>query len=153
MDEADALYNVLKEIFLLLHDGDRRMLADYNLTIPRFYALIHLGQRPGISVSELSDLMFCDKSNITRLVQNMEAENLVQRQRHGTDRRVLCLYLSPQGDDLRRKLIEIHQRRNGRRFELFAGPTEQEELLFSLRKLKDTLQRNLEESIATGQPA
>ncbi len=149
MDEADALYNVLKEIFLLLDGGDRRVLVGYNLTLPRFYALIHLGQRPGLSVSELSDRMFCDKSNITRLVQSMEAENLVERQRHDTDGRILCLSLTQHGEELRRQVLEAHRRCNERRFDLFAPPAKQEELLLSLLRLKDTLQVDLEESVVT----
>ena len=116
MDGENALYNVLKEIFLLLDDGDRRLLADFDLTVPRFYALFHLGANPGLSISELSDLMFCDKSNITRLVKSLEADDLVERRRHETDGRVRCLFLTPEGDNLRRNALALHNKHNELRF-------------------------------------
>src|SRR5690554_4878244 len=132
MDEANTLYTVLKEIFLLLDDGDRRLLANFDLTVPRFYALLHLGEHPGLSISELSDLMFCDKSNITRLVKTLEAEGLVYRQPHDSDGRVLCLHLTPQGKTLREEVLAIHRQRNETRFNNNLGTEEHIKLLFWL---------------------
>jgi DNA-binding MarR family transcriptional regulator len=145
MDEANALYNVLKEIFLLLDDGDRHLLADFNLTVPRFYALFHLGAHPGLSVSELSDLMFCDKSNVTRLVQGLEVENLVRRRRHESDGRVHRLFLTSEGEALRRQALAIHSKHNEQRFDSPLGSRERATLLSSLEKVKSTLQVNLQE--------
>lgn len=144
MHEADNLYMVLKEIFLLLDDGDRRLLAGFDLTVPRFYALLHLGEHPGLSISELSDLMFCDKSNITRLVKTLEAENLVYRQRHHSDGRVLCLHLTPQGEALRREVIAVHHRRNEKRFNDTLETKERQKLLYWLQDVKHSLQVELE---------
>lgn len=148
MDEAYALYNVLKEIFLLLDDGDRRLLADFDLTVPRFYALRHLGAQPGLSVSRLSDLMFCDKSNITRLVQGLEADNLVRRRRHETDGRIHCLYLTSEGEELHHRVFRVHNEHNKRRFDSSLGSRERATLLDSLEKVKQTLHDDLEESQA-----
>lgn len=145
MEEADALYNVLKEIFLLLDDGDRRLLAGFGLTVPRFYALVHLGDNPGLSVSELSDLMLCDKSNITRLVQGMEADDLVQRRRHETDGRVTCLHLTAGGRELRRRALRDHNAHNDRRFDDSLESDEGAALLLSLRKVNETLRNELGE--------
>lgn len=144
MDEADNLYTVLKEIFLLLDDGDRRLLADFDLTVPRFYALLHLGDHPGLSISQLSDLMFCDKSNITRLVKTLEADDLVYRQPHHSDGRVLCLHLTPQGKALRQEVLTVHRRRNEKRFNNTLGSEERETLFYWLQDVKNSLQVELE---------
>lgn len=144
MERATALYNLFKEIFLLLDDGDRRLLARYDLTVPRFHALLHLGEQPGLSVSELSSLMFCDKSNVTRLIQGMEAENLVRRRRHESDGRVLCLYLTPAGEALREQVFEMHQKRNDRRFNGALAEGEREVLFSALNRLKAGLEHELE---------
>ncbi len=142
-DEVTNLYNVLKEIFLLLDDGDRRVLSACNLTVPRFYALLHLGQNPGLSISELSALMFCDKSNVTRLVQNLEAENLVQRRRHKRDGRIICLSLTAQGEELRRDALARHHRYNHARFGALLQQEQQADLLLTLQGVCDGLQHEL----------
>lgn len=145
MDEANNLYTVLKEIFLLLDDGDRRVLADFDLTVPRFYALLHLGDHPGLSISELSDLMFCDKSNITRLIKTLEADDLVYRRPHDSDGRVFCLHLTSRGEELREKVLAIHSQRNEMRFSNTLGSDERKALLFWLHAVKDSLQLDLEQ--------
>lgn len=146
MDRADLLYERLKQIFLLLDDGDRRLLARYNLSLPRFYALIHLGEKPGLSVSELSDLMFCDKSNITRLIKGMEAEDLVCKRPHETDRRALRLFLTAEGEAIRDEAVEAHRAQNRRRFDSCLNSVEQELLFKHLTGLKQSLQYDLEEN-------
>jgi MarR family transcriptional regulator, organic hydroperoxide resistance regulator len=142
-DEGTALYNVLKEIFLLLDDGDRHLLATYDLTVPRFYALFHLGENPDLSVSELSALMFCDKSNVTRLAQSLEAENLVQRRPHKHDGRITCLSLTPAGKELRQKALTLHHQHNETRFGAVLAPEAQKQLQSTLRDMRDGLQRDL----------
>ena len=147
-DEVNCLYDVLKEIFLLLDDGDRRLLSAYNLTVPRFYALKHLGENPGLSVSELSVLMFCDKSNVTRLVQSLEAEELVQRAPHKHDGRIHCLSLTAAGDRLRRDVLALHHRHNQARFGASIPQNKQMDLLSTLQELREGLQMSLEDAVA-----
>lgn len=147
-DGVTDLYNVLKEIFLLLDDGDRRLLSAYNLTVPRFYALKHLGENPGLSVSALSALMFCDKSNVTRLVQSLEAEDLVQRRRHERDGRIHCLSLTTAGETLCRDALALHHRHNVARFGASMPQNEQMDLLSSLQELRKGLQLELEGAIS-----
>ncbi|MCA9981368.1 MAG: MarR family transcriptional regulator [Anaerolineales bacterium] len=116
MSDAALTYELIKEIFLLLDDGDRRLLSRFNLTVSRFYALFHLGNEPGMSPNQLSELMFCDKSNITRLIKSMEAEDLVRRRRHESDGRSVRLFLTPLGQETRTQALEAHQTYNGQRF-------------------------------------
>lgn len=146
MNHAELLYERLKEIFFLLDDGDRRLLARYNLSLPRFYALFHLGDRPGLSVSELSDLMFCDKSNITRLIKGMEAEDLVCKRPHETDGRTLRLFLTTEGEIVRDEVVEAHMVQNARRFDSCLNNVEQELLFKHLTALKQSLQYDLEQN-------
>jgi DNA-binding MarR family transcriptional regulator len=127
----------------LLDDGDQQLFGRYGLTGSRYYVLFHLGEVPGLSVSQLSTLMFCDKSNITRLVRAMEGEGLVSRHPHETDGRALRLYLTDQGDTLRACALRAHRQLNDARFghDLQAG--EQSDLLAHLRTLKLSLEQEL----------
>ena len=85
------MYTLLKEIFLILEDGDRRIFQQYDLTVTRFYALYHLSDNPGQTLRHLSDRMLCDKSNVTRVIKGLERDRLVFRQPHETDGRAYRL--------------------------------------------------------------
>lgn len=143
MAHRTDIYSLLKEIFLLLDDGDRRLFDCFGLTVPRYYVLFHLGAEPGISVSQLSRLMFCDKSNITRLIQGLQSEGLVTRRPHESDGRVLRLFLTPQGEALRSEVATAHDACNRRRIGQELTEREQGELLSYLHALQVGLKRNL----------
>ena len=104
-----ALYDLIKETFLLLDFGDRRILEQFKLSVPRYYALTHIATEPGISPSRLSRYMFCDKSNITRLLQSLEESGLVERRPHARDGRAQRLFLTADGEALHRDAAEAHR--------------------------------------------
>ena len=143
MSRAQALYALIKDIFFLLDDGDRQLLSNYELTVSRFYVLYHLGEQPGLTVSGLSDRMFCDKSNVTRLIQGLEQEGLVERRPHPTDGRALSLHLTPAGRAKRAKVWDAHLRHNRRRFDTCLEEAEQQNLFDCLRQLKHSLHADL----------
>lgn len=143
MANPTEIYSLLKEIFLLLDDGDRCLFDRFNLTVPRFYVLYHLGEKPGISVSQLSRLMFCDKSNITRLIHGLQSEGFVTRRPHESDGRVLRLFLTPHGEELRSEVVAAHDASNQQRIGQKLAEHEQGELLQYLYKLKAGLQSDL----------
>lgn len=109
MKEAHVLYNLIKESFLLLDFGDRSVFENYGLTVPRYYAMHHIALEPGISPSRLSTLMFCDKSNITRLLHSLEADGLVERRSHERDGRVQRLILTEAGIALHDRVSREHK--------------------------------------------
>lgn len=96
LDEA-RLYGLIKETFLLLDFGDQRLLEQYDLTVPRYYALYHIHRCPGLTPGELSNYMFCDKSNASRLLRSLEQAGAVERRPHESDRRSLRIFLTPTG--------------------------------------------------------
>lgn len=142
MADATLIYNLLKEVFFLIDDGDRRLFNQYNLSVPRFYILWHLGNEPGISSRRLSELMICDKSNITRLSKGLESDGLVVRQSHETDGRALRLYLTEEGERIRGEALASHLAYNEQRLVTNAGDS-QDNLQQYLLRLKKSLQAEL----------
>ncbi len=138
MSETTDIYSLLKDIFFLLDDGDRRLFGGYNLSVSRFYILWHLGNEPGISSRRLSELMICDKSNITRLTKGLEADGFVTRQPHESDGRALRLFLTEEGESVRQKALESHLAYNEQRFNCFSI-NEQQSLQEQLLGLKESL--------------
>lgn len=143
MSDGQEIYTLLNEIYLILDDGDRRLFSQFDLTPPRYYALFHIGSQPGISLSKLSDLMLCDKSNATRIIKGLEGEDLVYRLPHETDGRTIRLFLSQSGQEIRRKAIRAHSKYNQKRFDGEA-PAEEDELRTELIQLKNHLRDRLE---------
>jgi DNA-binding MarR family transcriptional regulator len=138
MADASHIYDLLKEIFFLIDDGDRQLFGQFNLSVSRFYILWHLGNEPGISSRRLSELMICDKSNITRLSKGLESDGLVVRQPHETDGRALRLFLTEKGEQIRKEAYKAHQAYNEQRLTCCDGE-ERDDLQQYLEKLKDSL--------------
>lgn len=126
MSEVEQLYTLLKEAFFLLEDGDRRLFGRYDLSSPRFYALSHIAATPGVSLSQLSDYMFCDKSNVTRIIRGLEQEGYLQRQPHETDGRSLRLYLTEKGTAVYQAVATAHHDSIQRRLHLLNQPERQQ---------------------------
>ena len=139
------VYDLIKDIFLLLDDGDRRLLSTFDLTIPRFYALLHLGHNPGLSPNQLSERMFCDKSNITRLIKGMEDDGLVSRQPHEHDGRSIRLFLTASGSKVRDQAIEAHRMYIQYRFQ-----SDQLIELDCLKRALQSLKENLQHKLPQG---
>jgi len=61
------------------------------------------GQRPG----DLANSTIRDRSTVTRLLDGMVKKGLVRREVDPNDRRALRTWLTPEGRDLRNKLIPV----------------------------------------------
>jgi DNA-binding MarR family transcriptional regulator len=142
VDKVEQLYNILKEAFILLDDGDRHLFNEYDLSPPRFYAMVHINEEPGISSSELSARLLCDKSNVTRIVRGLEQQGLIQRKPHETDGRTLRLYLTEQGLETCNHIQIELKHYNETRFNNLDNSA-QNILLQNLNKLNQSLQTDL----------
>lgn len=143
MTNKELLYNLLKEAFFLLDDGDRQLMEQFHLSIPRFYALVHIADEPGISSSTLSERMLCDKSNITRLIKGLESDRYVERQPHETDGRAMRLYLTERGTAVYEQVLAAHQAYNNARMACVTE-IEQDNLVDGLTKLNRRLRMALQ---------
>ena len=143
MNEPERLYTVIKELFFTLDSGDDYLFRQYGMSVTRYYALYHLEQHPGISLTELSRLMLCDKSNVTRIAKSLERDGLAKRLSHETDKRSARLYLSEKGHRLREKIESAHRAFNRQRFELASAELDEESIYQALQLLKDRLATDL----------
>lgn len=100
----------LSQSFLELDEGERQLMKHFGLTLTQYWALAHLKDEEGRSLTELADLLICDKSNVTSLVDRLEKSGLAERKagKNG-DRRYIRVVLTPQGHQLRRLLISARE--------------------------------------------
>ncbi|MGB1253627.1 MAG: MarR family winged helix-turn-helix transcriptional regulator [Candidatus Promineifilaceae bacterium] len=143
MTNLIGVYDLLKEVFLIIEDGDRTFFQQYDLTVTRFYALYHLDVSPGMTLRGLADRMLCDKSNVTRVVKGLERDKLIYRQDHETDGRAYRLYLHEAGRVLLKQVNKLHAAYNLARFDNDLSTSEYSQLEQTLLKLKDELTAKL----------
>jgi len=73
-------------------------LANVGLSGPKFGVLTHLAQaKEPLSLSECAERMTCVRSNITQLMDRLEADGLVQRVEDRSDRRTVRAALTALG--------------------------------------------------------
>ena len=85
------------------HLEDR--VAEYGLTGPQ--ALIVRMLEAPLSMQEVAGKLQCDPSNITGIVDRLEARGLVERRVLPTDRRVKQLVLTPEGQSVQGCLTAV----------------------------------------------
>ena len=100
MSRAEKIYSALVRSHMLLSESDDRFFEQYLLSKTRYYALLHIDQQPGISLSELSKRLLCTKGNTTRIVRGLEQDGYVARQSDPQDNRAQRLLLTAQGQKL-----------------------------------------------------
>lgn len=92
---------VLQELIRASHDALSRTdrdLAAVGLSLPKLVALQMLTDAGGaLSLGELAGRLSCARSNITQLVDRLEADGFVTRGAHPSDRRGRCAVLTKAG--------------------------------------------------------
>ncbi|AKA06980.1 MarR family transcriptional regulator [Streptomyces noursei ZPM] len=86
-------------------DHVRRRAATLGLTAPQATALRELAGP--LTMRELAERMSCEPSNATFVVDKLEKQQLIERRPHPTDRRAKQLVLTPQGIELRARLLAL----------------------------------------------
>ena len=87
-----------------------RMLAvagELGLTPPQMFALRALDPEQPVPMRELAAQLHCDSSNVTGLVDGLEAHGLVERRSAEHDRRVRMLVVTGRGAEVRRRIDEV----------------------------------------------
>src|SRR5436305_209424 len=90
------------ELFLAvmsrMHQHVVERSAEFDLSAPQARALHYLGEPR--TMGELADMLCCDASNVTGIVDRLEARGVVERQTVPGDRRVQRVVLTDDGPRL-----------------------------------------------------
>ncbi len=149
---AEQQYRMIHDIYVLLDDGDRRVLRAFNLNTSQYAVLQLLDGETGWRLTDLSERLLFDKSTVTRIVDRLERAGLVRRIADPGDRRVQRVVLTSQGLVKRNKAYAAQQRSIERRMAVLDAD-EQQRLCALLNKLRDGLQAELAAlPAATSQP-
>lgn len=80
--------------------GRNARLFDTHKIAGGVVALVNLiGLNPGLTQKDISTLVVLKKPALTKLVNEMERSNLIERRKEGDDKRLNRLYLTKQGEN------------------------------------------------------
>ena len=110
------------------------LLKDFGITESQFAVLEALHHLGPLSQGQLCQKILRSGSNVTTVVDNLERDGLVRRDRDEKDRRVQIVTLSALGSKLVQEALPVHVRRLTRLMNALTGE-EQKELGRLCRKL------------------
>jgi DNA-binding MarR family transcriptional regulator len=104
-----------------------RSLRDYGLTNPQYNILrILRGSPQGLSVLDIKSRMIDRSSNVSRLVEKLREQELVERTVSNEDRRMVVVSISKKGLDM---IDDIGNRMNGAEGKAIGDKMTEQELL------------------------
>lgn len=109
--KEEILYNVAA-CYTLAEKKIGRVLAAFDLSPVKMNVLLlikHAGKEAGLSQVDIGNRMIVTAGNITRLVDRLEKENLVERTPQAGDRRVRVIRITPKGSELLDKAWPSYQ--------------------------------------------
>ncbi|MGO3130921.1 MAG: MarR family winged helix-turn-helix transcriptional regulator [Alcaligenes sp.] len=131
--EADLWFSFVRAHRSILKDIERRLAAE-KLPPYAWYDVLwglETGPEGTRRMHELADRLAIERYNLTRLVDRLEAQGLVQRSRSSEDGRAAFASITDQGRDLRQKMWQVYQ---GAVQDLFLSAfSEQEQSQFAQR--------------------
>ena len=101
---ADDLAEQLEHLARLVFRHRRAVVARHGLTPPLARALQRLDADRPRAMADLADVLECDASNVTGIVDRLEAKGLVERRTADHDRRAKTVAVTPTGQRLSRRL-------------------------------------------------
>jgi DNA-binding MarR family transcriptional regulator len=115
--------NAIKQI----SEAFGRRLQNTGITRIQWIALYYVKNKNKISQRELSNLMNVQDSSAGRLIDRLERDGLIERERNDTDRRVIYIKLSDIGDKLISDLMPLGIKFND---DLVSGIDEEELIIY-----------------------
>ncbi len=105
-DDATEAWTLLSRVMMARRGHTLAIATELELSPPQLWALRHLDPDAPLPMSALAGLLHCDNSNVTGIVDRLEARGLVERCPAAYDRRVKHLHLTAAGAAVRAQVGE-----------------------------------------------
>ncbi|MGF1650807.1 MAG: MarR family winged helix-turn-helix transcriptional regulator [Hyphomicrobiaceae bacterium] len=97
---VDFIGYAMTDIARLLRTVFERRVRDLGITRAQWVVIARLHARPGLSQSEVADILEIEKASAGRLIDRMEAKGWLQRRADPADRRINRLHLTAEAERL-----------------------------------------------------
>lgn len=115
----EELKQCIELLFFAYRDftsGPDQVLRDYNFGRAHHRVIHFVGRNPGITVSELLDILRITKQSLSRVLNALVERQFVEQRPGVTDRRQRLLFLTDEGATLERKISIIQQNQVAKAF-------------------------------------
>jgi DNA-binding MarR family transcriptional regulator len=102
-EEAMTVGQLLAQVCRMTGRRFKRHMARVGLHRGQGFALVHLWHHDGIPQHELSEAMHISPASVTNMLQRMERDGWITRERDREDQRIVRVYLTPKAKELRAK--------------------------------------------------
>ena len=101
---AEEIVDLVWQLVAEMHQHFHTRIAELGLSPPQAMALRGLDPDEPVPMGALACRLRCDASNVTGIVDRLEAKQLVERRVAASDRRVKVLVFTAKGRAVRRRL-------------------------------------------------
>ena len=99
-DDEYYIGYAITDVGRLLRTVFERRVREFGLTRAQWLVITRVHRSPGLSQSEVADLLEIEKASAGRLIDRMEAKGWLQRRDDANDRRINRMYLTPVAERL-----------------------------------------------------
>jgi len=99
-DDENYIGYSITDVGRLLRTVFERRVRASGLTRAQWLVIARVRRHPGLSQSEIADLLEIEKASAGRLIDRMEAKGWLQRRDDASDRRINRLHLTPEAERL-----------------------------------------------------
>ena len=103
----DFIGVVIADVARLLRTAFDRRVRELGITRAQWLVLTRLHRHPGVSQSELADLMEVERASAGRMIDRLEANGWVERRAQDGDRRVKRVYLTSEAERVHRRIWRV----------------------------------------------
>ena len=99
-DDEHYIGYAITDVSRLMRTVFERRVRASGLTRAQWLVIARVRRHPGLSQSEIADLLEIEKASAGRLIDRMEAKGWLQRRDDANDRRINRLHLTPEAERL-----------------------------------------------------
>src|SRR5262245_8155454 len=99
-DDENYIGYTITDVARLMRTVFERRVRAMGMTRAQWLVIARVHQRPGLSQSEIADLLEIEKASAGRLIDRMEAKGWLERRDDSNDRRVNRLHLTDRAERL-----------------------------------------------------
>ena len=91
----------------LISQAYHPLLSEHAVTYPQYLVLLVLWEKDSQPVNDIAKRLFLETNTVTPLLQRMEKEGFVSREKGKKDGRQMIVSLTYKGKDLQNKLLDV----------------------------------------------